>query len=667
MIFPPPTGKSADPITGAYTVNDPLRIYGASRMQVLDMRGAADHLKNGFDLGKCSALRELDMESKTGGSTGWWLNIGTCQHLRTLNVRNQQQAKTGSSTSTELDLSAQTKLESLDARGTQVKSVSFAKGAPLTTACLPGTLTVLKQEYLSKLTLEDYSDVRTLIVEGCPGINWETLLARCTGVNRLRATGVDKTDDGTWLSKFMAMGGIDADGNATDTCALAGTVRLTRYMDEESYAKYVAHFPELNIRQPEYTMIEFDDSVADDANITNLDNNTGYDSGTAYTPSGHILQILSKRHRVLAKVTKKPTSQTVNMAGQDVPVNNLDGEMTYFPLDDEDSNKYADGTEAKLDGSEGDWMMYEPFFWSKGINDNLNNKHYSCYSSNDANHEPARPEARVLSLDDIKADAGGVQSGRKIMAGKGTLSGSYANDASYCVCKVSVSGFKRVRFPSVPGTNLVGSVFVDTDGTVVGSVVVPTITNKFEPGMYVIHDIPEGASTLHFTILSTAEFDKVVLSNSDRGTRLGGQRRAPVRRSRLHCNRFEVAFGHQWRQYLGEHDVVGLPLLQRAARHATDRRSDALAHRQLVLCEIWAQERPGAMWRRVAYERAHDRRHCKLRHDRHHRICGGEERKRKHCQQHCGWRHPSICLVSQQGRVRRCCRDAGEQHLLSWL
>ena len=515
-------GKEATiEITGAYTVNDPLRIYGASRMQVLDMRGAADHLKNGFDLGKCSALRELDMESKTGGSTGWWLNIGTCQHLRTLNVRNQQQAKTGSSTSTELDLSAQTKLESLDARGTQVKSVSFAKGAPLTTACLPGTLTVLKQEYLSKLTLEgltleDYSDVRTLIVEGCPGINWETLLARCTGVNRLRATGVDKTDDGTWLSKFMAMGGIDADGNATDTCALAGTVRLTRYMDEESYAKYAAHFPELNIRQPEYTMIEFDDSVADDANITNLDNNTGYDSGTAYTPSGHILQILSKRHRVLAKVTKKPTSQTVNMAGQDVPVNNLDGEMTYFPLDDEDSNKYADGTEAKLDGSEGDWMMYEPFFWSKGINDNLNNKHYSCYSSNDANHEPARPEARVLSLDDIKADAGGVQSGRKIMTGKGTLSGSYANDASYCVCKVSVSGFKRVRFPSVPGTNLVGSVFVDTDGTVVGSVVVPTITNKFEPGMYVIHDIPEGASTLHFTILSTAEFDKVVLSNSDR-------------------------------------------------------------------------------------------------------------------------------------------------------
>ena len=54
--------------------------------------------------------------------------------------------------------------------------------------------------------------------------------------------------------------------------------------------------------------------------------------------------------------------------------------MTYFPLHDESSNFYADAedmndcTVAKLDGSEGDWMMYEPFYWSKGINDYLNNK-----------------------------------------------------------------------------------------------------------------------------------------------------------------------------------------------------------------------------------------------------------------------------------------------------
>ena len=381
-------------ITGAYTVNDPLRVYGASRMKVLDMSGAADHLKNAFDLGKCTVLRELNLQSSGNGSTGWWLNIGNCKQLRKLNLRNQAQAKTGGSTSTELDLSAQTKLEELEARGTQVQSVVLAKGSPVTLLHLPGTLTSLRLEYLGRLTtggltLESYSKVKTFIFDSCPGIDWETLLGRCTGVERIRVTGIDREDDGTWLDKFVGMGGVDSDGNTTDTCALVGTVQLTRYIDDDTYSALKAHFPELNIRQPEYTMIEFDDEVSDDANVSNLDNGTGYKYDNAYEVSGHISAILKQRHRVLAKVTKKATTRGVNMANVDTTVNNLDGEMTYYPLDDTDSNKYADGTAARLDGTEGDWMMYEPFFWSKGINDYLNGKHYSCYSSNGSDNMPS--------------------------------------------------------------------------------------------------------------------------------------------------------------------------------------------------------------------------------------------------------------------------------------
>lgn len=204
------------------------------------------------------------------------------------------------------------------------------------------------------------------------------------------------------------------------------------------------------------------------------------------------------------------------MANVDTTVNNLDGEMTYYPLDDTDSNKYADGTAARLDGTEGDWMMYEPFFWSKGINDYLNGKHYSCYSSNGSDNMPSVPDADVLTLDDIKGTSGGYLSGRKIMSGKDTLSNSYSTDSTYSVCKVNVDGYKRVRFPSVPGTSLVGSIFTDDSGTVISSIVVPTLSNKFEAGMYLIADVPEGATALHFSILNTAEFDKVVLSNSDR-------------------------------------------------------------------------------------------------------------------------------------------------------
>lgn len=512
-------------ITGAFTVNDPLRVYGASRIKVLDMTGASDHLKNAFDLGKCTALRELNLQAATGGgSTGWWLSIDNCKQLRKINLRNQSQAKTGGSTSTALDLTNQTKLEELDARGTKVQSIAFAKGAPVTVARMPSTITTLRLEYLSKLTssgltLESYGNVRTFIFDNCPGLSWEALLSRCANVDRLRVTGIDREDDGTWLNKFMSMGGVDASGNSTDTCALVGTVRLTRYIDEAQYQKMCAHFPELNIIQPEYTTIRID-HISDDESVSNLDNNTGYQFGKEYKMSGHIAAIYAKRHRVLAKVTRKATTRTVRMANTDVTVNNADGQMTYFPLHDANSNYYADAediancTPAKLDGSEGDIMMYEPGMWKKGVNDYLNGATYSCYSSNDKNHRPATPVVDVLTLDDLKSK-GGVLAGRKIV-GKDTLAASYTTDATYSVCQVDVSRHKRVRFPSVPGTGLIGAVFCDSTGKVLENIVVPTLSSKFEAGMYLVKDVPQGATTLNFSILNTAEFDKVVLSNSDK-------------------------------------------------------------------------------------------------------------------------------------------------------
>ncbi len=166
-----------------------------------------------------STYRRLQAAARPDGGS-----IDNCRQLRKLNLRNQAQAKTGGSTSTALDLTNQTKLEELDARGTKVQSVVFAKGAPVTVARMPSTITTLRLEYLGKLTssgltLESYGNVRTLIFDNCPGINWQTLLSRCANVDRLRVTGIDREDDGTWLNKFIAMGGVDASGNSTDTCA----------------------------------------------------------------------------------------------------------------------------------------------------------------------------------------------------------------------------------------------------------------------------------------------------------------------------------------------------------------------------------------------------------------------------------------------------------------
>lgn len=497
-------------------VNDPQYIYGASRIMGLDLTDVSHAILQTLNLNNCSALRTLDVSCGQTQTTLNALLVNGCRNLRTLNMTG---LKSGSFTG--IDLSNNTKLETLKAGKTALTGVNFAQGAPLTSVTLPATLQTLELRYLSKLTtsgltLEGTSNINRLVVDNCPGVDWQTLHARCGNVKYLRVTGIDMEGDGSLLASLMQTGGVDENGGNVESCRLVGTYRLTRYVDDETYAAYIEHYPELNIEQPEYTMLESDESVADDANLSNLDNGTGYKYGRDYKPSGHVAAILKNRHRVLAKVTKKATTRNVNIANVDTVVNNLDGEMTYMELDDKDSTKYADGTPAKLDGSEGDLMMHEPFFWSKGVNDFLNSKNYSCYSSKDKDHMPAVPNVDVLTLDDIKAVQGGYTKGRKVMSGRDTITNALSTDSSYSVCVVDVSKHKRVRWPSVPGTNLVGSAFADVNGNVVKSIVVPTLGNRFEAGMYLISDVPEGAKTLYFSILNTAEFDKVVLSNSSK-------------------------------------------------------------------------------------------------------------------------------------------------------
>ncbi|WP_294549500.1 CotH kinase family protein [uncultured Bacteroides sp.] len=500
-------------------VNDPQYVYGASRILGLDLTDVSHAILQTLNLNSCTALRTLDVSCSATQTTLNALLVNNCRNLRELNMTGLK-----SSSFTGMDLSGNTKLETFRAGKSALTGVSFAQGAPLYTCVLPATLQTLELRYLNKLmnsrlTLEGTNNITRLVVDNCAQLSWQPLYNRCANVKYLRVTGIDLEGDGSLLRTLLKVGGVDENGGNVDTCRLVGTYRLTHYIADEDYGILQAHFPELNIIQPQYTMIEFDDSVSDDANVSNLDNGTGYKYGIDYVPSGHITTILKKRHRVLAKVTKKPTSENITIAGVETTMNNLNGEMTYYPLHDENSKYYADQpdvkncTEAKLDGSEGDWMMLEPHYWSKGINDYLNDKHYSCYSSNAS--MPDKPSVDILTLEDI-ISSGKYKKGYKVMSGKNTLTNSYTADVNYSVCQVDVTGHKRVRFPSVPGTNLVGSVFTDASGNVISSIVVSTLSNKIEAGMYLIADIPTNAVALNFSILNTAEFDKVVLSNSDK-------------------------------------------------------------------------------------------------------------------------------------------------------
>ena len=522
-------------LTRAFGENDPLKIVGAAKIKELVWH--EDAFAIGFNFGLLTSLVKLDMsvEKASGYRNGSFMaSTNGMLLLEEVNMRNNLLARNGDNGNVAtLDLSWQGRLKKLDVRGTGLTRVKLATGAPVVQLCLPDTIEELFLEYLTKLqdsglVLESINNVRGYRYTNCPGIDGFAMLerlhqARLNGSGKLErfVLEINREDDGTLLKKYFDYGTYTQTGAVDDRhSGLRGKLTLTKYLADEELEKYAARYPELTIKQPPYTMIEFDDSVADDANISNLDNKTGYKYGNAYKMSGHLHAIFSRRHRVLAKVTRMPTSRKVEIAGQQVEVNNPDGEMTYFPLHDGNSNFYADAadvndcTVAKLDSSEGDWMMYEPFYWSKGINDYLNNKKYACYSSYPEDEMPPVPEATVLTLDAIKETQGGWLPARKILTGKPTLQESFGEDKSYSVCKVDVAGYKRIRFPSVPGTGLIGSVFVDDAGNILKSIVVPTIGLKFEAGMYLIADVPERAASLHFTILDTAEFDKVVLSHS---------------------------------------------------------------------------------------------------------------------------------------------------------
>lgn len=521
----------------AYGENDPLTIIGAEKIKKLIWH--EDAFAIDFEFGLLTSLVELDM-SVTSQSTyrngSFMSSTDSLLLLEVLNMRNNMLARNGDSGSVAtLDLNRQARLRKIDVRGTGLTKLILATGAPLEEAYLPEALEELFLEHLPKLQesglhIGSINKIIGYRFANCPGIDGFAILenlhaAKVRGDGKLERFRyeIDTTDDGTLLEKYYNYKSYTSTGaNDNNHSGLVGKVRLTQYLNEVDLARYREKYPELEFILPEYTMLEFDDEVSDDANVSNLDNHTGCKYKNKYEPSAHILEILKKRHRVLSKLTKRPTSRNMVIGGQEVPVNNTDGVMTYYPLHDSDSNFYADAqdvkdcTPAKLDGTEGDWDILEPFFWFKGINDYLNKKHYACYSSKGENDMPAVPDATVMTLDDIKRTENGYLPSRKILVERNTLEDSYSSDTKFSVCKVNVSGFKRVRFPSVPGSAFVGSIFTDSNKKVIKSINVPTIGSGFEAGMYLIVDVPSNAMELHFSILNTAEFDKVVLSNSDK-------------------------------------------------------------------------------------------------------------------------------------------------------
>lgn len=219
-------------------------IYGASELSSL---GDLSPLYCGYvDVHNATKLTELIIGN---GTTGYensklnYLSVGSNKLLKKIDVQNC------TSLTNALALSNCPNIEEIYAKGSAITGVELADSGFLRIMQLPSTiinLTLKNQIYISQLTLEGYSNIRTLYIDNCPTIDELSLLRQCANLTRLHLTGINWSfEDTSYLKSLYTIGGLDGN-NETTYPYLVGTVHIDTLTGAE-FADLKAHYPYLTI------------------------------------------------------------------------------------------------------------------------------------------------------------------------------------------------------------------------------------------------------------------------------------------------------------------------------------------------------------------------------------------------------------------------------------
>ncbi len=480
-----------------------LYIYGANRIAELDLRNATPK-QSGFEISELTLIRKLIIGGEdytpatTNGDEMSTLNLGQLPFLEELDVRNFPISS--------IDATYCPRLSSLLADGSKLQSVSLAQTSPMSTLSLPDTMTALLFVNLPNLkypngglSIQGFSKLTRLQLKGCTNIEAFTLLEAAldggAAIKEIYVDGIDVTGDEKLLAKLMDAG-VKGIGSDTESgCdGLIGRWIMSTIVDEDKLAAYQKYFmPEdkgLEIHNAQFTIVCFDDTMADPANITNLENGT---SGDGYTPSGHISRI--KENLITAK--GKLNTETGVWEGVRL------SDRNYQQLYDGSDFDYKDTA-----GESFDVMRRCPNFWYKGINDFKNQKKYICWSS--LEEEPISTANKITrkTLSDILYATGKALKVDNVVLGESTLEsdGILATASEYNVYAFDVEGMKQVRYPGV-NHNLIGGVFLNAQGVIIGTfnMAVSNTLFDFVIGDYIFTDVPDGAVKFVFASSYTNE------------------------------------------------------------------------------------------------------------------------------------------------------------------
>ena len=470
------------------------KIYGISSMEELDFSDWGGFNSMGIS-GEFTLLKKFIFGGKDANPNLIVPPVGShMPNLEYLDVTNTTGEPSGAQPVpfTSLNLKDNLKVKTVIARMCPyLQNIEFAEGGAIERVVLPTNYSYLFLKSLPNLTNSGIEwetgpeKLIQLVVENCPKLDSLSLLMdilnRSNSLQRVRVTDLNLSGNGQDLIEIMNRGikGLESDGKTQrEKCSLFGTYKLTTLLEDAVYNKLVAYF-DLDIQQPEYTTLVFDINSTAADKITNLDNLTGQNYlGTTYSPSGHISRILEKRHSYMVR---QPEETTIALQ-----------------LNDNNSNYYYDGSNASIDGSEGDYCMYEPYYRYKGINDILNGKQYLLFSSKPKEEPLKQAEGKKVYFSDCIQHTGLVQATAKTLTLKIETGNSYANYRTYQYVLNNKLDYKKIRIQGI-ANNIYGAVFVDNDNNVLKGLRADSAKGMYD-GAYLISDIPENTHSVYFTI-----------------------------------------------------------------------------------------------------------------------------------------------------------------------
>ena len=495
--------------TQTLATNDPLMLGGASCIKELDFTGMGSQLNGTVGLSLCTMLSKLVMPA-TNGVANAPLTLGNISKLEYVDITGQTAVHTG--TVGVLDMSKQSRLNTLLAGGTSLTTIILPEGAPIETLVMPASLQTLTLRYLPKLynsglTLAGTSNITALNFAECPNLSWQTIMQQCPNIDHVRIEGMKGKVSSSALRPFMTgYRGLTADGMEQTFPALLGTVVLTDFTDD--FAEMQTFFEKcgLTLIAPQYSEYVFHDEEKDPANVTNEDNKTGYAYRSGATSSvAHPNGYMASGHIQMLHDKCVPVTGYINPDTH---------KMHIEPLSKTDFTKLADGTtNSDIRGESTffsrDVFLYVPKYFYKGINNFKSAKKHFLLSSENVQPTSTATQTRKLLLSELDLFEGKMPLTSRCTVG--SAMGELGSYSGYNTYRVDVEGYKQVRFPGfLDNDSYSCSVFINEDNEVL-ELFSLTMNNNISGnpldfdntlGDYNFLTIPDGAKYMYFCIPS---------------------------------------------------------------------------------------------------------------------------------------------------------------------